>query len=94
MPDHYATVLVAVMNNPRDLAIVRDQHWYRIPVDRVPRRGLHAPILAFYQTGAFGDEKWSVNYYAAALSWELFIIIVGFTITQFVISRRWVYYEQ
>jgi multiple sugar transport system permease protein len=32
--------------------------------------------------------------YAAALAWELFIIIVGFTIAQFVISRRWVYYEE
>lgn len=34
------------------------------------------------------------NYgYAAALSWELFVIIVGFTIAQFIASTRWVYYE-
>jgi multiple sugar transport system permease protein len=32
--------------------------------------------------------------YAAALSWEFFVIIVGFTIVQFYMSRRWVYYEQ
>jgi multiple sugar transport system permease protein len=32
--------------------------------------------------------------YAAALAWELFVIVVGFTIAQFVISQRWVYYEQ
>jgi len=25
-------VLVAIMNNLLDFAIVRDQHWYRIPV--------------------------------------------------------------
>ena len=25
-------VLVAIMNNPLDFAIARDQHWYRIPV--------------------------------------------------------------
>lgn len=31
--------------------------------------------------------------FASALSWELFIIVVGFTIAQFYISRRWVYYE-
>ncbi len=32
--------------------------------------------------------------YAAALSWEFFIIILGFTIAQFYISKRWVFYEQ
>lgn len=69
-PNRYATVLVAIMSNPRDLAIARDQHWYRIPVDKAPQRGVHAPILAFYQTKAFGDERWSINYYAHATAWE------------------------
>lgn len=32
--------------------------------------------------------------YAAALAWELFVIIVGFTIAQFTISQKWVYYEE
>lgn len=32
--------------------------------------------------------------YASALAWELFVIVIGFTIAQFVISRRWVYYEE
>jgi multiple sugar transport system permease protein len=31
--------------------------------------------------------------YASALAWELFIIVVGFTIAQFYIARKWVYYE-
>lgn len=31
--------------------------------------------------------------YASALAWELFVIIVGFTIAQFYISQRWVFYE-
>ena len=31
--------------------------------------------------------------YASALAWELFVIVVGFTVLQFYISRRWVYYE-
>jgi multiple sugar transport system permease protein len=31
--------------------------------------------------------------YAAALAWEMFVIIVGFTIAQFYLSQRWVFYE-
>lgn len=31
--------------------------------------------------------------YASALAWELFIIVTGFTIAQFIGSQRWVYYE-
>ncbi len=31
--------------------------------------------------------------YASTMAWELFLLIVGFTIMQFVVSRRWVYYE-
>jgi multiple sugar transport system permease protein len=31
--------------------------------------------------------------YASALAWELFVIIVGFTVAQFYISQRWVFYE-
>jgi multiple sugar transport system permease protein len=32
--------------------------------------------------------------YASALSWEFFVIIVGFTIAQFYMSKSWVFYEQ
>jgi len=32
--------------------------------------------------------------YASAMAWELFVIVVGFTIAQFYLSRRWVYYEE
>jgi multiple sugar transport system permease protein len=32
--------------------------------------------------------------YASALAWEFFIIIVAFTLIQFYMSRRWVYYEE
>jgi very-short-patch-repair endonuclease len=64
-------VLVAIMNNLHDMAIARDQHWYRIPVssvrkwlkDRWPPRW-----LAFYQTKVFGDEAYSVRYYAHVLT--------------------------
>jgi len=69
--DRYTTVLVAIINSQRDLAIARDQHWYRIPIKQAPKRGVNAPILAFYQTKAFGEQKWSINYYAHATAWEI-----------------------
>jgi len=31
--------------------------------------------------------------YASALAWELFVIVIAFTIAQLFISNRWVYYE-
>jgi multiple sugar transport system permease protein len=31
--------------------------------------------------------------YASALAWELFVIVIGFTIAQFYGSNKWVYYE-
>jgi hypothetical protein len=64
-------VLVALLNNLCDLARARQEHWYRIPVRHAPQRAIGAPWIAFYQTKAFGDEKWAVNYYAAALSWDV-----------------------
>ena len=39
-------VLVALMNNRRDFAIARDQHWYRIPVKSAPR-GIDSKYIAF-----------------------------------------------
>jgi hypothetical protein len=69
-PNRYSTVLVAILNSPRDLAIARDLHWYRIPLRRAPQRGVNAPILAFYQTRAFEAQQWSINYYAFATAWE------------------------
>lgn len=56
-------VLVAVMNNPRDFRIARDQGWYRVPCERAPPR-IGADYLAFYQTKAFGEERWAIHYYA------------------------------
>lgn len=55
-------VLVAILNNARDLNILQQQGWYRVPVDTAPK---HWPPkwLAFYQTAAFGKEKYAVNYY-------------------------------
>ncbi len=63
-------VLVAIMNKPIDWTVVREERWYRIPVesqakwlkDRWPPEG-----LAFYQTKAFGGEAFAIRYYADVL---------------------------
>jgi len=74
-------VLVAITNNKRDFAIVREKNWYRIPVtsankwlkNRWPPRW-----IAFYQTKVFGAEAFSIRYYAKVMyikkvqRWELF----------------------
>ena len=61
-----------------------------IMTDGGPERATLFAVLNIYR---HGFSYFNMGY-AAALSWELFLIIIGFTITQFVISRRWVHYEQ
>jgi hypothetical protein len=63
-------VLVAVMNKPRDLQIARLFGWYRIPLQTAPKT-VRVDWLAFYQTKAFGDERWSVRHVAAVRGFEL-----------------------
>lgn len=63
-------VLVAIMNNRQDMAIAHKQHWYRIPVVSVERRLKHfwpPEWIAWYQTKAFGEEAYSINYCAQIL---------------------------
>ena len=38
-------VLVAIMNNPRDFEIARDEGWYRIPAKRAPQSTTEAAAL-------------------------------------------------
>jgi len=63
-------VLVGVINNPRDLEIARLLGWYRIPLRTAPKI-VAVDYLAFYQTGAFGDEKWRIQYVAPVRGHEL-----------------------
>jgi hypothetical protein len=63
-------VLVAVVNNPRDMEIARLLGWYRIPLRTAPKV-IAVDYLAFYQTGAFGDEKWRIQYIAEVRGHEL-----------------------
>lgn len=54
--------LVAIVNSVADWNYVREQLWYRIPVDSVPRR-FPPQWLAFYQTKVFKGEAYSIRYY-------------------------------
>lgn len=65
-----ALVLVAIINQPRDLEIARLLGWYRIPLARAPKV-VAVDYLAFYQTAAFGDEKWRIQTIAPVLGHEL-----------------------
>lgn len=68
--DAWTPVLVAVVNNSRDFDLARDQHWYRIPVNRAPRQ-IAAEYLALYQTSAFGSEGQRIRFYAPILRYHL-----------------------
>lgn len=69
-PEDYQRVLVAVITRPRDLQIAREAGWYRVPLAHLPRQ-FAAEYVAFYQTAAFGTERWSVRYFAPILSYRL-----------------------
>ena len=58
-------VLVSVLKSRRDLAIVRREHWYRIPERYAPKRNFW--YLAFYQPAVFGREGKRIRYYARVL---------------------------
>ncbi len=64
-------VLVVVVNDPADLARAREQGWYRIPLDRAPRR-VAAEWLAFYPTAAFPpEERWAVRWLAPVQGYRI-----------------------
>ncbi len=74
-------VLAAIVNNPRDFAITRDHHWYRIPVSSAQKwlDNCWPPRwLALYQTKVFGREAYAINYFAQVRDirrvsrWQLF----------------------
>lgn len=63
-------VLVAVVNDPRDMEIARLLGWYRIPLRSAPKV-VFVDYLAFYQTGAFGEAKWQIQFIAPVMGHEL-----------------------
>lgn len=70
LPAPTSLILVAVMNNARDLEIARLLGWYRIPLRSAPKV-VAVDYLAFYQTAAFGEEKWRIQYVAPVRGHEL-----------------------
>lgn len=63
-------VLVAVMTESRDLEIARLFGWYRIPLRTAPKV-VAVDYLAFYQTGAFKETKWRIQFIAPVRGHEL-----------------------
>jgi hypothetical protein len=63
-------VLVGVINRKRDLIAARDEHWYRIPQERMERQ-VNAEYLAFFLSRAFGSQNGAVHYYAERKGLEL-----------------------
>jgi hypothetical protein len=63
-------VLVAVITEPRDLEIARVFGWYRIPLRTAPKV-VAVDYLAFYQTKAFNEQKWRIQYIAPVQGHEL-----------------------
>ena len=55
-------VLVGVLKRKRDLAILRREHWYRMPVRKAPKRKFG--YVAFYEPARFGKSGKRIRYYA------------------------------
>jgi hypothetical protein len=58
------------MTTPRDLEIARLFGWYRIPLKTAPKV-IAVDHLAFYQTGAFQEARWRIQYIAPVRGHEL-----------------------
>lgn len=61
-PNQPKEFLVALLKARADFAILRDEGWYRIPVNRAPKRW-PPRWLGFYQPKAFGAEAYRVQWY-------------------------------
>lgn len=55
-------VLIAVIRRKKDLDILLNEKWYRVPVSKLPRRRFN--WIGFYQTTALGCEGKLIKYYA------------------------------
>ena len=62
-PFEQERVLVGIVPRLADWEHICDEHWYRIPVARAPRR-IAAEYLAFYHPKVFKELRWTITYYA------------------------------
>jgi len=63
-------VLVAIVPRLEDWQVVLEQGWYRIPVQRAPKR-IGASYIAFYHPRVFARTRWTVSYYAPVRRYEI-----------------------
>lgn len=64
-------VLVGVINRKRDLNLLQEQQWYRIPQRQMPR-GINAEYLAFFLSGSvFKEQSGGIHYFARYSGLEL-----------------------
>ena len=70
LPSPTSLILVAVVTQPRDMEIARLLGWYRIPLRSAPKV-VAVDYLAFYQTTAFQDHKWCIQFIAPVRGHEL-----------------------
>ncbi|WP_119072556.1 hypothetical protein [Aggregatilinea lenta] len=63
-------VLVGVIKRKRDLDLLQQQHWYRVPQGRAPK-GIYAEYVAFFLSRAFKDLNGGIHYYARRTGVEL-----------------------
>jgi very-short-patch-repair endonuclease len=60
MPDQ--EVLVALLRDKKDFAILQTEGWYRIPVEHTPRRW-PPDFIGFYQPKSFGADAFRIRYF-------------------------------
>jgi hypothetical protein len=64
-------VLVGVIKRKRDLNILLNEYWYRIPQAQMPR-GVNVEYVAFFLSGSvFKERKGGVHYFARRTGLEL-----------------------
>ena|SRR6202165_1380551 len=63
-------VLVGVINRRRDLELLREQLWYRIPIFNAPLC-IDTDYVAFYLSRSFRGANGSIGYYARRTGFEL-----------------------
>jgi len=60
-------VLVGIINHPRELALVKEERWYRIPVIQAKKwinNRWPPDFLAFYHTKSIEGQPYGIYYYA------------------------------
>jgi len=59
-------VLVALLRDKKDYALLKGEGWYRIPIEHTPKRW-PPDIIGFYQPKAFGADAFRIRHYGKVL---------------------------